>query len=82
MDGPCVPRMLLSIYKVKQSVADTFSCHIHCRSTEVVNAPAHAKAPFAASLHARNRSQVVALLGAKVKEFLSDFGCDGMVAVV
>jgi hypothetical protein len=74
--------MLLSIYKVKQSVADTFSWHIHCRSTEMVNAPAHAKAPLAPSLHARNGSQVIALLGAEVKELLGDFGCDSMVAVV
>ena len=48
----------------------------------MVNAPAHAKAPLAPSFHARNGSQVIALLGAEVKELVGDFGCDSMVAVV
>ena len=44
--------------------------------------PAHAKAPFTPSLHARNGSQVIALLGAEVEELLGDFGRHGMVAIV
>ena len=48
----------------------------------MVNAPAHAKAPLAPSFHARNGSQVIALLGAEVEELLSDFSRHSVVAVV
>jgi hypothetical protein len=46
------------------------------------SSPADTKTPFAPSLHARDWTQVVALLCAEVQELLRDLGRYGMVAIV
>ncbi len=44
--------------------------------------PARAETPLAPALHARDRTEVIALSGAEVEELVGDFGGDGVVAGV
>jgi hypothetical protein len=46
------------------------------------NSPGNTKTPLATSLHARDRTQVIALLSTEVQELFGDLCCYGMVAMV
>ena len=48
----------------------------------IQNSPGDTKTPLATSLHARDGTQVISLLGAEVQELFGDLCCYGMVAVV
>jgi hypothetical protein len=55
-------------------------CNLKIRGN--CDSPGNTKTPLAASLHARNRTQVVALLSAEVQELFGDLCGDSVVPVV